>query len=211
MSAALPRAPIRPDLIFRLDELPPAVSAAATCPSPAHLFIDITAKSKSILTDLHLASIRWTAKGNLTLVFWHDEDFSAEKARKQVPFLWDFIRSSLKLPKHHMPRVDAGNSWHNVVVHSAPIKSEARHRNISCTHQESALSGVSSWLQESSVVGNIQAMSFMCRDADLVSRDTAPLRISLESQTDADLLVQNRALVLGTQCRVSPYTAKPQV
>ncbi|KAF8153561.1 hypothetical protein K438DRAFT_2078535 [Mycena galopus ATCC 62051] len=109
----------RPDLIFRLDHLPRAVSAASR-PSTAHLFIDIREKAKSLLGDLHLASIRWTAKGNLTFAFLCDRKFTAEKAMKQAPMLWNFIRLTLKMLKHYSPRVDTGDSWHNVVIHAVP-------------------------------------------------------------------------------------------
>ncbi|KAF8180328.1 hypothetical protein K438DRAFT_1976856 [Mycena galopus ATCC 62051] len=196
----------RPDLIFRLDRLPSAVSAAATRPSPARLFIDIKAKAKSLLGDLHLASIRWTTKGNLTFAFLRDEKFTAEKAMRQAPTLWNFIRLALKLPKHYSPRVDGGDSWHNIVIHSVP-KPDITQDDCS-TVQERALSGVDSWLRESGVVGEIEEKSFMCTDADLLARGTAPLRVSLASRSDADLLVQNGALVLGSRCCVSRYVPR---
>ncbi|KAJ7334318.1 hypothetical protein DFH08DRAFT_1020605 [Mycena albidolilacea] len=67
------------DLVFRLDCLSLSPS---TWPPPARLFIDI--KEKSIAGDLRLAGIRWTQKGNLTLAFHHNENFTAEKARSRA-------------------------------------------------------------------------------------------------------------------------------
>ncbi|KAF8198166.1 hypothetical protein K438DRAFT_701379 [Mycena galopus ATCC 62051] len=202
----LPKMQTRPDLIFRLDHLPRAVSAASR-PSTARLFIDIREKAKSLLGDLHLASIRWTAKGNLTFAFLRDGKFTAEKAMKQAPMLWNFIRLTLRMPKHYSPRVDAGDSWHNVVIHAVP-QSGPISDSSDCTVHEWALQGVDSWLRTSGVVGEIKEMSFMCKDTDLLTRNTAPLRVSLSSPSDADLLIRNGALVLGTRCRVSRYIPK---
>ncbi|KAF8126460.1 hypothetical protein K438DRAFT_2146118 [Mycena galopus ATCC 62051] len=190
-----------PDLIFRLDHLPRAVSAASR-PSTARLFIDIREKAKSLLGDLHLASICWTAKGNLMFAFLCDRKFTAEKAMKQAPMLWNFIRLTLKMPKHYSPRVDTGDSWHNVVIHAVP-QSGPIPDSSDCTVHEWALQSVDSWLRTSGVIGEIKEMLFMCKDTDLLMHNTAPLWVSLSSPSDTDLLMRNGALVLGTHCHVS--------
>ncbi|KAJ7826913.1 hypothetical protein B0H14DRAFT_2816502 [Mycena olivaceomarginata] len=76
------------------------------------------------------------------------------------------------------------------------------------TAQECVIRGIDSWLEVASVVDRINEMSFMCTDAILPTRETASLRVSLSSRRDADLLIQNGALVLGSCCRVSKYVAK---
>ncbi|KAF8144906.1 hypothetical protein K438DRAFT_1992364 [Mycena galopus ATCC 62051] len=200
---------MRPDLIFRLDHLPRAVSAASRR-STARLFIDIKAKARSLLGDLNLASIRWTSKGSLTFAFLRDRKFTAEKAMQQAPMLWNFIWLAFKIPKHYSPRVDVGDSWHNVVIHAVPQSVLIPDsQDGGCTIHQWTLQGVDSWLWESGVIGEIKEMSFMCKDTDLLTHDTAPLRMSLTSPSDADLLVRNRALVLGSCCCVSQYVPKP--
>ncbi|KAJ7340009.1 hypothetical protein DFH08DRAFT_875920 [Mycena albidolilacea] len=196
-----------PDLVFRFD-LSPAAFTPTVRPSPAQLFFDIT--KKSVIGNLQLAGIRWTPRGNLTFAFLHDEKFTAEEARKQAPAIWNLIRPLLKQRKpSHCPRVDGGNSWHNVVIHGVPVHvMPPNASNGFATPQESATVDIHDWLKKSGIDDCIQAMSFMCSDTDLAARETAPLRVSLLSKKDADSLVRNGALVLGSRCRVSPYVAK---
>ncbi|KAJ7323580.1 hypothetical protein DFH08DRAFT_1029145 [Mycena albidolilacea] len=108
-----------PHLVFHLD-LSPVAFTPTVPPSPTQLFFDIT--KKSIIGDLQLAGIRWTPRGNLTFAFLHGEKFTAEEARKQAPAIWNLIRPLLKQRKpSHCPRVDGGDSWHNVVIHGVPV------------------------------------------------------------------------------------------
>jgi hypothetical protein len=67
------------------------------------------------------------------------------------------------------------------------------------------VSAAQDWLHDV----DIKEASLMCSDADLLTRQSAPLRLSLARREEADSLVQNGALVLGSQCRVSRYVAKP--
>jgi hypothetical protein len=93
------------DLIFHLDCLSLSPS---TWPIPASLFIDI--KEKSITGDLWLAGIHWTRKGNLTLTFHHNGNFTTEKTRSQASMIWKSIQPMLKLLKHCVPGADRGDS-----------------------------------------------------------------------------------------------------
>ncbi|KAJ7858806.1 hypothetical protein B0H14DRAFT_3632501, partial [Mycena olivaceomarginata] len=168
-------------------------------PHPPCLFTEIV--GKSIVGDLQLTSIRWTTKGNLAFTFLHDEHFASDDITKQSPELWKVIRCLLQLPKNHFcPRVDRGGSWHNIVIHRVPLM------NVGDSLQKETISGVRDWLQSSGV--DVEAISLMCSEPDLASRETAALRVSLSSKKHADFLVQNGVLTLGSQCRVSHYVPK---
>ncbi|KAJ7843632.1 hypothetical protein B0H14DRAFT_3688900 [Mycena olivaceomarginata] len=205
-SARTPTPPVSPnkaqgpDLIFRFDchsfNSPPP---PARRPHPSRFFTEI--EQKSIVGDLQLTSVRWTTKGNLTFTFLHDEHFASDDIMKQSPELWKVICCLLQLPKNHFcPRVDRGGSWHNIVIHRVPLV------NAGATTQEETISGARGWLQSSGV--DAEAISLMCSELDLASRETASLRVSLSSKKHADFLVQNGALALGSQCRVSHYIPK---
>ncbi|KAJ7336208.1 hypothetical protein DFH08DRAFT_965103 [Mycena albidolilacea] len=188
-----------PDLVFRLNSpsytLPPITSR----PHPAQLFFDIS--GSPILGDLSLTSIRWTSKGNLTLAFHHGQNFTAEEAMNKVPAIWDFVRPLLKLPKHcACPRVDRGEPWHNVVIHGVPTAGDA--------HRKDSIGSPEEWLQENRIHGTVVGVSVMGGDVGHLTRGATPLRVSLSSKNDADLLVRNGALIYGAWCRVSRYIAK---
>ncbi|KAJ7802617.1 hypothetical protein B0H14DRAFT_2891736, partial [Mycena olivaceomarginata] len=118
-------------------------------------------------------------KGESHLTFLHDEHFASDDIMKQSPELWK---------NHFCPRVDRGGSWHNIVIHRVPL--------------EETISGAQGWLQSSGV--DAEAISLMCSELDLASREIASLRVSLSSKKHADFLVQNGALTLGSQCRSKP-------
>ncbi|KAJ7347918.1 hypothetical protein DFH08DRAFT_808697 [Mycena albidolilacea] len=175
-----------PDLVFRLDGPSHVLPATAIRPHPARLFLNI----RSALGDLRLAGICWTPKGNLTFAFHHDQNFTAEKAMSKVPAIWNLVQPLLELPKHWDP-------WHNVVIHGVPIlpsPSAGPVDNVGPTEM---------WLRESGVRGVVEEVSVLCNDADLATRETTPLRISLSSKDDADLLLRTGALVFGSRCCIS--------
>jgi hypothetical protein len=201
------RQPQSPDLVFRFDCLPFIRFPLTFRPHPARMFIDI--KEKSITNDLSLTGIRWTTKGNLTFTFLHDERFTPAKAMELAPAIWAFIRPQFKLPKSRPgPRMDHGGHWHTVVIHAVPIvpvsdPSPAPGDGPDAI-RERTVSAAQGWLRSV----DIQEASLMCSDTDLPTRQSAPLRLSLTRREDADSLVQNGALVLGSRCRVSRYVAK---
>jgi hypothetical protein len=125
---------------------------------------------------------------------------------KRAPAIWNFVCPLLHLPEHSSPRVDQGNSWHNIIINNVPVSVDTVPPG--STAQEHAICGIDSWLEVACVVDRINEMSFMCTDAILPTCETAPLRVSLSSRRDADLLIQNGALVLGSRCRVSQYVPK---
>ncbi|KAF8144899.1 hypothetical protein K438DRAFT_1873013, partial [Mycena galopus ATCC 62051] len=178
-------------------------AATLTQPHPALLFRSIKGKS-AILGDLKLASIRWTVKGNLTFAFVHDEQFSIEEAKKRAWTIWDHVCPLLNFPKNCDPNMaitlDTGEPWHNIVIHSVPLPG--------AVVDGPPLPNIFSWLRHCGVAREIKTVSFMCSDDDLGKCDRAPLRASLSSQGDADMLVRSGALILGSQCRVSRYVPK---
>ncbi|KAF8182812.1 hypothetical protein K438DRAFT_2020813 [Mycena galopus ATCC 62051] len=199
-----PKAPSpTPDLIFRFDHLHTEHNIlVANRLHPARLFYYMEAKT--IIGDLKLASIRWTTRGNLTLAFAHNKQFTMAEVREQVPHLWTFLRSILRLPETCPPvTVDHGGPWHNVVIHSVPVP----HDTLDDGTLVISTDKVNSWLRSCGVTGDIKATSFMCSDDDLATCDNAPLRVSLSSQKDADMLVHSGALVLGSHCSVSRLSA----
>jgi hypothetical protein len=149
-------------------------------------------------------------KGNLTFSFRHDEKFTPAEAMKLAPTIWAFIRPQFKLPKNHPgPYVDYSGHWHTVVIHAVPI-SPITHPNPESVYgpdniRVAVVSAAQDWLYDV----DIKEASLMCSDADLLTRQSAPLHLSLACREDANSLVQNGALVLGSQCRVSQYVAKP--
>ncbi|KAF8200604.1 hypothetical protein K438DRAFT_1933096 [Mycena galopus ATCC 62051] len=190
---------LAPDLVFRVDSVRAEYNipaATLTQPHPALLFRSIEGKS-AILGDLKLASIRWTVKGNLTFAFVHDEQFSIKEAKKQAWTIWDHVCPLLNFPKNCDPNMaitlDTGEPWHNIVIHSVPLPG--------AVVDGPPLPNIFSWLRRCGVAGEIKTVSFMCSDDDLGKRDKAPLRVSLSSQGDADMLVRSGALILGSQCR----------
>jgi IS4 transposase len=78
--------------------------------------------------------------------------------------------------------------------------------NVGDSLQKETISGVRDWLQSSGV--DVEAISLICSEPDLASRETAALRVSLSSKKHTDFLVQNGVLALGSQCRVSHYVPK---
>ncbi|KAJ7306645.1 hypothetical protein DFH08DRAFT_975904 [Mycena albidolilacea] len=166
------------------------------------MFIDI--KGKSITGDLSLTGIQWTTKGNLTFTFHHDKKFTPAGAMKLAPVIWAFIRPQFKLPENHPgPRMDHGGHWHTVVVHAVPIVPVSTPIPASGDRpdviQKATVYAARNWLH----LVDIQEASLMCSNTDLPTRQNAPLRLSLTRREDADSLVQNGALVLGSQCHVS--------
>ncbi|KAF8139309.1 hypothetical protein K438DRAFT_1785828 [Mycena galopus ATCC 62051] len=189
---------LAPDLVFRVDSVRAEYNipaATLTQPHPALLFRSIEGKS-AILGDLKLASIWWTVKGNLTFAFVHDEQFSIEEAKKRAWTIWDHVCPLLNFPKNCDPNMaitlDTGEPWHNIVIHSVPLPG--------AVVDGPPLPNIFSWLRRCGVAGEIKTVSFMCSDDDLGKRDKAPLRVSLSSQGDADMLVHSGALILGSQC-----------
>ncbi|KAJ7789865.1 hypothetical protein B0H14DRAFT_2942646 [Mycena olivaceomarginata] len=180
--AAISAKPQIPHLIFHFDCYPfNSPPPPARRPHPSRLFTEI--EEKSIVSDLQLTSVRWTTKGNLAFTFLHDEHFASDDITKQSPELWKVICRLLQLPKNHFcPQVNRG-----------PI-GECR-----ATTQEETISSARGWLQSSGV--DAEAISLMCSELDLASRETAALRVSLSSKKHAELLVQNGVLALGSQCR----------
>ncbi|KAJ7607758.1 hypothetical protein FB45DRAFT_1011248 [Roridomyces roridus] len=200
-----------PDLVYRLDALANFIPVASR-PAPAHIFLHIRNKKESIIGALHLASVRWTAKGNLTFAFIRDDNYTEEQVQKCEPAIWKYLHPLLKLPKCYAAgiRVDTGKPWHTVVVHNVPISlSQTKPAGaVPSDKRGEALYAVHSWLTHSGVKGSIQGVSLLCSDADITKRETASLRVSLASSSDALFLVQNGAVVLGSQCRVSRYVPK---
>ncbi|KAJ7892917.1 hypothetical protein B0H14DRAFT_3427838 [Mycena olivaceomarginata] len=188
-----------PDLVFRLDGPSHVLPATAIRPHPVQLFLNI----RSALGDLQLAGICWTPKGNLTFAFHHNQTFTAEKAMSKVPAIWNLVRPLLKLPERcPCPWVDQGDPWHNVVIHGVPILPS------SSAGPVDNVGPAEMWLRESRVRSVIKEVSVLCNDADLAIQETTPLRISLSSKDDTDLLLRTGALVFGSWCRISQYTAK---
>ncbi|KAF7346083.1 hypothetical protein MSAN_01834400 [Mycena sanguinolenta] len=190
-----------PDLIFRLDDSPHTIPL----PGRPHSERLCVAIRESVLpgTGLRILSVRWTQKGNLTVTFLHDAEFTRQAALKLAPAIWKLIRPLFKLPKQSAcPRIEQGGSWHTVVIHSVPV-----------AYEESKQS-VRDWLWETSVLGPIGAVSVMCDDNVLSARigagGTVSVRVSLVDKADADSLLAHGAIVLGARCRVSRYIAKPR-
>ncbi|KAJ7312289.1 hypothetical protein DFH08DRAFT_822326 [Mycena albidolilacea] len=206
------RQPQSPDLVFRFDRFPFIRPPLKFRPHPAQMYIAI--KEKSISGDLSLPSIRWTTKGNLTFTFRHDEKFTPAGAMALAPAIWALIRPQFKLPKNHPghryePHADHGSHWHTVVIHAVPI-CPITNPNPTIGDgpdaiREETVSAARGWLRDI----DIKDASLMCSDTDLPTRQSAPLRLSLAHREDADSLIQNGALVLGSRCRVSQYVAKP--
>ncbi|KAF8176877.1 hypothetical protein K438DRAFT_1846298 [Mycena galopus ATCC 62051] len=193
-----------PDLILRFDHLYTEHDIrVANRLHPAHLFYHI--EVKTILDDLKLASIHWTPRGNLTFAFVRNEQFSMAEVRKRILHIWNYLRPALELSEDCPPvTIDYGGSWHNIVIHSVPVP----HATLNDGTPIIPTDRVTSWLRSCGITGAIKATSFMCSDDDLATRDNAPLHVSLSSQKDADMLVHNGALVLGSHCRVSRYVPK---
>ncbi|KAF8179489.1 hypothetical protein K438DRAFT_1842887, partial [Mycena galopus ATCC 62051] len=190
---------LAPDLVFWVDSVRAEYNIPAatfTQLHPALLFRSIEGKS-AILGDLKLASIWWTVKGNLTFAFHR-------RSQKRAWTIWDHVCPLLNFPKNCDPNMaitlDTGEPWHNIVIHSVPLPG--------AVVDGPPLPNIFSWLRRCGVAGEIKTVSFMCSDDDRGKRDKAPLRVSLSSQGDADMLVCSRALILGSQCRVSQYVPK---
>ncbi|KAJ7867916.1 hypothetical protein B0H14DRAFT_3441556 [Mycena olivaceomarginata] len=104
--------------------------------------------------------------------------------------------------------MDHGGHWHTVVVHAVPIVPVSIPIPASGDRpdiiRKATVYAARNWLH----LVDIQEASLMCSKTDLPTRQSAPLRLSLTRREDADSLVQNGALVLGSRCRVSRYVAK---
>ncbi|KAJ7126586.1 hypothetical protein C8R43DRAFT_1134910 [Mycena crocata] len=185
----------KPDLVFRFDTEPPR---ASPIPSPAALFKTIGVKS--VLDRVTLNGVWWTQKGNLALhlVGLDDEPISADDALARAPAIWGAIRVLLGFSKAHpCPRVDTGVPWHIVIARNVPIWDKIT-RSYSPAE----------WLKGGGFQGKMEAFSFMCNRDDFMTKKFVPVRISLSSKADADILVQNGALLWGSQCKVSHYIAR---
>ncbi|KAF8184380.1 hypothetical protein K438DRAFT_1974584 [Mycena galopus ATCC 62051] len=199
---AAPTHPVKahntPDLVFHFNELRKLHGVrVATLQSPALLFSSIN--NKDTIGDLKLASIRWTPRGNLTLAFTHDEQFIMAEAWKRAPHIWNHLSGTLGLPGDCPPiTAQKGTAWHKVVIHNVPV-----------THDGTPItSSVTPWLQRCGVPSVIKAVSFMCNEEELATRSSAPLHVSLALYKDAETLLHNGALMLGSHCRVSQYIPK---
>ncbi|KAF8146612.1 hypothetical protein K438DRAFT_1990405 [Mycena galopus ATCC 62051] len=190
-----------PDLIFRFDLLDMDHDISpATQLHPALLFSGM--EDRTVIGDLGLASLHWTPRRNLACTFLHNEQFNIAEARKRTRYIWTYLRSALGLPET-CPEiiVDDGGSWYNVIIHSVPVPPPEVYNGVTMISDSTAIT----WLRSWGVTGAIQAASFLCSEDDLARRSNAPLRVTLSSQKDADLLVHKGALVLGSYSRVSRY------
>ncbi|KAF8139303.1 hypothetical protein K438DRAFT_1996163 [Mycena galopus ATCC 62051] len=137
-----------PDLVFCLNEL-----SASTTKTP-------------------LVSIHWTPRGNFTLAFTHNEQFSMAEAWKRAPHIWTHLCSTLRLPGDCPPiTAQKGMAWKKVVIH-----------NVLVTHDSTPIAGpVTPWLQRCGVTSVIKAVFFMCNEEEFAPHSSAPLHVSLAS------------------------------
>ncbi|KAJ7886589.1 hypothetical protein B0H14DRAFT_2563267 [Mycena olivaceomarginata] len=150
------------------------------------------------MANFRLDGIQWPKNGNLTVNFKPDSSTIASRMT-QIPAIWAAIRPLLGFAKNHeCPRVDAGGAWHSVIIHDVPLIKDELPRGTPSLN-------IGEWLKMGGLQGSVEAVSILCKEEDQEKRETVPCRISLQSKTDADFLVENGALLFGSRCRVSHF------
>ncbi|KAJ7351484.1 hypothetical protein DFH08DRAFT_957799 [Mycena albidolilacea] len=186
----------RPHLVFRFDDgisEPPAGRL-----SPAML---LDALNKTVVTgQIDFDSTHWSRNGNLGICFTSGAVTTSE-AEGRLPAMWGAIRRTLKyLKSTPLPRVDLGGPWPSVIVHNVPVP----------TATSSAESAAEDWLRQGGYEGTVQRITPLYSKETLSTKGTVPYHVSLISMAEAEFLVEHGALLFGSRCRVSHYTAKPR-
>ncbi|KAJ7874663.1 hypothetical protein B0H14DRAFT_3437478 [Mycena olivaceomarginata] len=130
-----------------------------------------------------------------------DRAITTGEAWDRLPAMWGAIRQTLKYPKSTpCPRADTGGPWPSVIVHNVPVPTAA----------SSTESAAEDWLRQGGYEGTVQRIIPLCSKETLSTKCTVPYRVSLISMAEAEFLVEHGALLFGSRCRVSHYTAKPR-
>ncbi|KAJ7758586.1 hypothetical protein B0H14DRAFT_2634671 [Mycena olivaceomarginata] len=185
-----------PHVVFRFDDgisEPPAGRLA-----PAML---LDALKKTMVTgQMDFDSVHWSRNGNLGIHFTSGAITTGE-AWDRLLAMWGAIRQTLKYPKSTpRPRADTGGPWPSVIVHNVPVPTAA----------SSTESAAEDWLRQGGYEGTVQRIIPLCSKETLSTKCTVPYRVSLISMAEAEFLVEHGALLFGSRCRVSHYTAKPR-
>ncbi|KAF8130069.1 hypothetical protein K438DRAFT_1999529 [Mycena galopus ATCC 62051] len=176
------------------------VTAAPTHPVKAHNTPDLVFRFDELrkLHGVHVATLQSPA---LLFSSINNKDTIGDPEREPYPCLHSrrAIHGTLGLPGDCPPiTAQKGKAWHKVVIHNVPV-----------THDGTPItSSVTPWLQRCGVMSVIKAVSFMCNEEELATRSSAPLHVSLALYKDAETLLHNGALMLGSHCRVSQYIPK---
>jgi hypothetical protein len=148
-----------------------------------------------------IVGVQWSRKGNLIL---HPavNACTASYLTEQSPFIWPAIRPLLKLPEEYdCPAFETDEHWHSVVFHAAPAPPDDRTYTRSLIEDGLAASDIPNRV--------FKGYSVLSRPADIRTRGSLALRVSLSSEPDALRLISKGGFMAGTWCKVTPYLTKP--
>ncbi|KAJ7715295.1 hypothetical protein B0H14DRAFT_2644190 [Mycena olivaceomarginata] len=127
---------------------------------------------------------------------------TASYLTEQSPFIWPAIRPLLKLPEEYdCPAFETDEHWHSVVFHAAPAPPDDRTYTRSLIEDGLAASDIPNRV--------FKGYSVLSRPADIRTRGSLALRVSLSSEPDALRLINKGGFMAGTWCKVTPYFTKP--
>ncbi|KAJ7312452.1 hypothetical protein DFH08DRAFT_1044515 [Mycena albidolilacea] len=199
---ACPEPVARPTrVIIRFDDAPQTLPRPLKA-DPLALFKAITV---ALVDGFHntrlVVGVQWSRKGNLIL---HPavNACTASYLVEQSPLIWPAIRPLLKLPEEYVcPAFETDEHWHSVVFHAAPAPPENRTYSCSLIGEGLAFSNIPDRA--------FKGYSILSRPADVRTRGSMALRVSLSSESDALRLINKGGFMAGTWCKVTPYLAKP--
>ncbi|KAJ7813558.1 hypothetical protein B0H14DRAFT_2852650, partial [Mycena olivaceomarginata] len=186
---------------------PSRPSAPAPCLGPlkADPLALYKAISGALINGFHntrlVVGVQWSRKGNLIL---HPavNACTASYLTEQSPFIWPAIRPLLKLPEEYdCPAFETDEHWHLVVFHAAPAPPDDRTYTRSLIEDGLAASDIPNRV--------FKGYSVLSRPADIQTRGSLALRVSLLSEPDALRLINKGGFMAGTWCKVTPYLTKP--
>ncbi|KAJ7810452.1 hypothetical protein B0H14DRAFT_3757372 [Mycena olivaceomarginata] len=187
---ACPEPVARPTrVIIRFDDAPQTLPRPLKA-DPLALYKAI---SGALIDGFHntrlVVGVQWSRKGNLIL-------------HPASPFIWPAIRPLLKLPEEYdCPAFETDEHWHSVVFHAAPAPPDDRTYTRSLIEDGLAASDIPNRV--------FKGYSVLSRPADIQTRGSLALRVSLSSEPDALRLINKGGFMAGTWCKVTPYLTKP--
>lgn len=149
-----------------------------------------------------VVGVQRSQRGNLVLLPATDA-CTASFLLDQSHLILTALRPLLWLPENYeRPLFETDESWHSVVFHGVPM-----------LPSRSADSYDHEFIQEALQISGalhraLRGHSLLCRPADLQTKGSIALRISLSSKVDASHLIRNGGFMAGTWCRVSPYVGR---
>ncbi|KAJ7712164.1 hypothetical protein B0H14DRAFT_2645478 [Mycena olivaceomarginata] len=149
-----------------------------------------------------VAGVQWSQRGNLVLLPAMDA-CTASFLLDQSHLIWTALRPLLRLPENYeRPLFETDEPWHSVIFHGVPMSPGHSVDSYDREFIKEALqiSGASH--------GVLRGHSLLWCPADLQTKSSIALQISLSSEVDASHLICNGRFIAGTWCRVSPYVGR---